>query len=45
MGIYLQIIEVLKCGSQLERTWMQFILQYCIHKVLQHKHSQLTGHS
>jgi hypothetical protein len=24
---------------------MQFVLQYCIHKVLQHKHSQLTGHS
>ena len=45
MGIYLQIIKVLKCGSKLKRSWMQFIIQNCIHKVLQHKHSQLTGHT
>ena len=45
MGIYLQIIEVLKCRSQLERSWMQFVIQNCIHKVLQHKHSHVAGHS
>lgn len=45
MGIYLQIIEVLKCGSQLKRTWMQFVLQYCTHKVIQQKHSHVRRHS
>lgn len=45
MSIYLQIIEVLKCRSQLKWLWMQFVLQNCIHKVLQHYHSQVAGHS
>ena len=45
MGIYLQIIEVLKCRSQLKWLWMQLVLQNCIHKVLQHYHSQVAWHS